>query len=173
MRCGVEFAALRAEPAESAEQVTQVLRGEELRVKERRGGWALVRTDYDYPGWIRESDLVGGAPLDLARTFVGTPYEWGGMTSAGIDCSGLVHMAFRLAGRLVPRDAWQQAEAGKVVAEPVAGDIVVYGEPVDHVAFWVGDGRILHATGREETRAVVEEEEPAALKERPRRVVRL
>src|SRR5436305_276334 len=63
LRCGIEVAALRAEPDASAEQVTQVLRGEELQVEEHRGGWVLVRTAYDYPGWIREGELVVGSPL--------------------------------------------------------------------------------------------------------------
>ena len=54
MRCAVEVAALRAEPHEDAEQVTQALRGEPLHVEERRNGWARVLTAYHYPGWVRE-----------------------------------------------------------------------------------------------------------------------
>lgn len=172
MRCAVEVAPLRAEPRDDAEQVTQALRGDPLEVERRAAGWAAVRTAYGYPGWVRDEHLTGDTPLELARTFVGAPYEWGGLSSAGIDCSGLVHLAYRLAGRLVPRDASQQDEAGVPVAEPGAGDLVVYGEPVDHVAFWLGDGRILHATGRDGL-GVVEETEPEALRVRPRRIVRL
>jgi gamma-D-glutamyl-L-lysine dipeptidyl-peptidase len=173
MRCGVDVAPLRAEARDDAEQVTQALRGEVLEVEERAGGWARVRTSYGYPGWIREEHVVGDTPLELARTYLGTPYEWGGMTSAGIDCSGLVHMAFRLAGRVVPRDAWQQDEAGTAVDEPDPGDLVTYGDPVGHVAFWVGGGRILHSTGRDGGVGVVEEEEPESLRARRRRFVRL
>jgi hypothetical protein len=173
MRCAVEVASVRAEPREDAEQVTQALRGELLRVEERRDGWARVVTPYDYPGWIREAELCGGSPLELARTFLGVPYEWGGLSAAGIDCSGLVHLAYRLCGTVVPRDAWQQDEAGTEVEEPQPGDLVTYGEPVDHVAFWAGEGRILHATGREGVGAVVEEPEPAELSLRRGRVVRI
>ena len=43
------------------------------------------------------------------------------MTERAIDCSGLVHMAYRRLGRLVPRDADQQEDAGVEVAEPGAG----------------------------------------------------
>jgi hypothetical protein len=172
MRCAVEVAALRAEPREDAEQVTQALRGELLAVEEKRDGWARVVTGYGYPGWIRSSELTGEAPLDVARTFVGTPYELGGLTAGGIDCSGLVHLAYRLCGVVVPRDADQQDDAGTEVAEPEPGDCITYGAPVDHIAFWVGGGAILHSTARDGL-GVVEEPEPEELRARRRRAVRL
>ena len=185
MRCGVDVAPLRAEPDDAAEQVTQALHGEPLRVEERRGEWARVVTAYDYPGWIRADALEDGegslpaaedgAPVELARSCLGTPYLWGGMTAQGIDCSGLVHMAYRRSGRLVPRDADQQHEAGSPVGDPEPGDLVLYADPgqrADHVAFWLGGGRILHSTGRDGL-GVVEEEEPNSLRSRRVGAVRL
>lgn len=174
---------VRAAPRVDAEQVTQALAGEPLTVESEEGGWALVRTAYDYPGWVRAEALDGtaaadwlvqraGDPVEEARAYLGCPYEWGGMTERGIDCSGLVHMAYRRLGRLVPRDADQQEAAGAPV-EPDqlrSGDLVCWG---DHVAFWLGGGRILHATGREGIRAVVEEEQPPELAARVRAYVRL
>jgi cell wall-associated NlpC family hydrolase len=179
---------LRSAPSDEAEQVTQSLPGEPLRVLEERGEWARVETAYAYPGWVRRAALggepdadwlraVAADPVDQARTLLATPYEWGGMTAAGIDCSGLVHMAFRACGRLVPRDADQQEEAGKRLSEVDlrAGDLITYGSPeeADHIAFWVGGGRILHATRRDGVDGVVEEGEPAELRERRRALVRL
>ncbi len=183
MRCAVDIAPVRAEPDDAAEQVTQALRGEPLRLEERRDGWARVVTAYDYPGWVRADALeegegelpadASGTPVDVARTYLGTRYLWGGMTAQGIDCSGLVHMAYRRLGRIVPRDADQQEEAATEVDVLRPGDLITYGDPVDHIAFWVGDGRILHSTGREDGIGVVEEREPEYLYARRHKLVRL
>jgi cell wall-associated NlpC family hydrolase len=84
------------------------------------------------------------------------------MSERGIDCSGLVHMAFRRVGIVVPRDSRQQEEAGEPVPEGdlEPGDVLCY---PGHVAFWVGEGRVLHASSREGLEEVVEEPEPAQL----------
>lgn len=169
-------APVRAAPDDRAEQVTQVLYGESLTVEDERDGWLSVRTAYDYPGWMRAETVSSGDPLAEARTYLGAPYEWGGMTEAGIDCSGLVHMAFRRTGAVVPRDAGQQEEAGVRIdsGHLRPGDLVTYGEEAaEHIAFWVGGGRILHATGRDAVECVVEESEPPELTGRRRYFIRL
>jgi cell wall-associated NlpC family hydrolase len=178
---------LRAAPDPGAEQVSEALPGEPLLVLETGDGWTRVRTAYGYPGWLPQ-EALGGAPdpgwlepsvaepLEHAKSLLGAPYLWGGMTERGIDCSGLVHMSFRATGRLVPRDADQQEDAGDPVGEPCPGDLISYGEAAgvaDHVAFWLGDGRILHATGRDGVNRVLEEPEPEELRLRRRRAFRL
>jgi cell wall-associated NlpC family hydrolase len=173
---------VRAEPIDTAEQVTQALPGEPLQVEHEWGGWARIRTAYDYPGWVLAGALDGsvdddwlvaraGDPVEEARAYLGAPYEWGGLTEQGIDCSGLVHMAYRRLGRLVPRDADQQQVAGESVPpdDVRRGDLVCYG---DHIAFWLGEGRILHATGREGVRRVLEEAHPPDLAAQVRAYVR-
>jgi gamma-D-glutamyl-L-lysine dipeptidyl-peptidase len=177
--CSVDVAAVRAEPSDDAERVTELLRGEPVAVEGLRDGWARIQTAYDYFGWVREEELggAGGDAVEQARRYLGTPYLWGGMTERGIDCSGLVHMAYRWIGRLVPRDADQQEAAGAPVADADLrqGDLVTYGagDQATHIAFWVGEGRILHSTEREGVDGVVEEIEPEDLKAQRRRLIRL
>ena len=186
MRCRLPIAPVRSEPRDDAEQVTQALLLEPLELEARRDGWASIVTAYGYRGWVAEEVLEDGAgtlpgpsgalPVAVARRFVGAPYEWGGLTKQGIDCSGLVHLAYRLCGQLVPRDSWQQEAAATPVAAGVErpGDLVAYGdgERADHIAFWLGDGRILHSTAREGL-GVVEEGEPPELLARRRFVRRM
>jgi len=172
---------VRAGPRDDAEQVTQALPGEPLTVEAERSGWARVRTAYDYPGWVLAEALDGavdegwlveraGDPVEEARTYLGCPYEWGGMSERGIDCSGLIHMAYRRLGRLVPRDADRQEAAGTPVPrdEPRRGDLVCYG---DHIAIWTSAGQIVHAS--QEQGQVVHEPHPKDLKARVRTVRRV
>ncbi len=151
---------------------------------ETRDAWARIETTYDYAGWVQVSALSAerpgrwlparreGDPVAEAREYLGAPYQWGGMTENGIDCSGLVHMAYRRLGTLVPRDARDQEAAGERAARPRRGDLVTYGQgpDADHIAFWLGNDRILHAVG---SRGVVEEPEPVELRRTRRRFVRL
>jgi hypothetical protein len=92
---------------------------------------------------FREDD-----PAEVARRFLGTPYLWGGKTSAGLDCSALVQLALQSAGYECPRDSDMQQQIGKPVAfsggeESLArGDLVFW---TGHVGFYAGEGRLLHA----------------------------
>ena len=87
----------------------------------------------------------GEAVAEAALMFLGTSYEWGGLTSEGIDCSGLVQAIHRRFGLLLPRNASQQEEAGHEVAvkNMQPGDLLCYG---DHIAVALEGGEIVHSS---------------------------
>jgi cell wall-associated NlpC family hydrolase len=101
--------------------------------------------------------LDGGSAderLRLARQFLGLRYLWGGTSSYGLDCSGLVHAVCRVLGVRVPRDANdQQTDLPPVDVDDVEpGDLYFFALPgkiVHHVGF-VSPKGMLHAseTGR-------------------------
>ena len=66
--------------------------------------------------------------VEAARSFTGTPYLTGGTTRGGIDCSGLVVMAYQSVNKPMPRISYQQAEAGTPVAEKelAPGDLIFF-----------------------------------------------
>jgi len=63
-----------------------------------------------------------------ARTYIGTPYKWGGNDRKGIDCSGLLVRSFESVGMKIPRTASQQIDLGKKVSlkKSREGDLVFF-----------------------------------------------
>lgn len=66
--------------------------------------------------------------IDEARTYIGTPYKWGGNDNKGIDCSGLLVRSFESIGLKIPRTTGQQIEIGKSVSlkKSKKGDLVFF-----------------------------------------------
>jgi cell wall-associated NlpC family hydrolase len=93
--------------------------------------------------------------LDIvAKSFLNTPYLWGGRTHYGIDCSGFTQAVFKLRGFDLKRDAWMQAEQGTVVdflAEAKLGDLAFFNNSegkITHVGIMLNNEQIIHASGR-------------------------
>jgi gamma-D-glutamyl-L-lysine dipeptidyl-peptidase len=161
------------------DRVTEVLAGEPvLTTGDRSDGRVAVVVpwqpstlgDAGYPGWVADADLGSEVeasptltvdpsvlvhdsddPVDLARHLLGTPYVWGGLSPHGIDCSGLVHLVHRTLGRVVPRDARDQAAALPAVPLDAVrrGDLYFFARPdrpAHHVGFVVEPGVMLHAS---------------------------
>lgn len=97
---------------------------------------------------IKKEDIA-----ENAKTFLGSPYLWGGKTFMGIDCSGLVQNAFRMSGIFLPRDSGQQASMGEtlnLIHEAEAGDIAFFDNEegiINHTGIVIEDQQIIHSSG--------------------------
>lgn len=93
------------------------------------------------------------AVIAVAESMLGAPYLWGGTSTLAPDCSGFTQTAYKAAGILLPRDAWQQGAAGIPVAsikDARPGDLFFYSKPggkINHVSMYLGNGKIIHSSG--------------------------
>ncbi len=91
--------------------------------------------------------------IAYAHTFLNTPYLWGGRTHFGIDCSGFAQAVYKQSGIQLKRDAWQQAEQGKLVdflQAALPGDLAFFDNEegrIIHVGIMLNNEQIIHASG--------------------------
>lgn len=138
--------------------------GSQLAIAREDGSFAVTREGTFVPKTHlaplnhREADFVG-----VAERFVGTPYLWGGKSSFGIDCSGLVQVSLTSAGTGCPRDSDMQQTALGRVLEPhersrlQRGDLIFW---KGHVAI-VRDGSTMVHANAHHMATVIEPTEPA------------
>ena len=95
-----------------------------------------------------------GKILDTARIFLGDKYYWGGRSAWGIDCSGLVNLAYRAWGMDLPRNADDQFAASKSVSREKLqpADLIFSADSakpskINHVMLYAGSGMLIEATG--------------------------
>lgn len=97
---------------------------------------------------VRPIDAVEHDPVGVAERLLGVPYFFGGRSSRGIDCSGLVQLSLALCGMAAPRDSDQQRALGKPLADgaPLTrGDLVCF---EGHVGLMVDGEALIHANRR-------------------------
>lgn len=107
-----------------------------------------TRASLDYRGNRPGQDVVA-----VAKTLVGMPYQYGGATPDGFDCSGLVQYAYHEIGLQVPRTTNAQLQYAQTirVANIRAGDVLFFrvsDRKVSHVGIYAGEGWFIHAPSR-------------------------
>lgn len=89
-----------------------------------------------------------------ATKYLNAPYLWGGKSPFGIDCSGFTQMVFKMLGKRILRDAYQQAQMGESVdfiLTTKIGDLAFFGNSdnkITHVGIILGNNKIIHAHGK-------------------------
>lgn len=147
--------------------------GEELIVTEDDGDWVKIDLDGD-AGYVSKDYVeistqlpkamtmtevkygqgVSDVRVDLisyATQFVGNPYVWGGTSlTKGADCSGFVLSIYAKYGVYLPHSSKAQANCGTRIdaSEAQPGDLFFYGsgKSISHVAIYIGNGQIVHAS---------------------------
>ena len=138
------------------------------------GKWVEVMLPSGRTGWVLKKDVrplgertdirLGDSAEGLvsiekmedvirqAYSLLGVPYLWGGMSSKGVDCSGLVRICFLMNDILLPRNATQQIKCGKEVniKDIQRGDLIFFGNTetgaITHVGIYLGNGEFIHAS---------------------------
>ena len=90
--------------------------------------------------------------VDLAQSFLGTPYLWGGKSSLGFDCSGFVQSVFKAHDIKLPRDSYLQADrfVNEIkLNEAHPGDLLFFAEKneISHLAISLGGKDLINSRG--------------------------
>ena len=164
---------VRDEANTDSHVITMMPEGEELEVLEVLDGWVKINVDSD-EGYVSSDYVSIATELPKAQTmtevrygqgvsdvrvslvsyatqFVGNPYVWGGTSlTRGADCSGFVMSVFANYGISLPHSSRAQANCGTKISASDAqpGDLFFYGNgsSINHVAIYIGGGRVVHAS---------------------------
>jgi len=164
---------VRDETNTDSHVITMMPEGEELEVIEVLDGWVKINVDSD-EGYVSSDYVSIATELPKAQTmtevrygqgisdvrvslvsyatqFVGNPYVWGGTSlTRGADCSGFVMSVFANYGISLPHSSRAQANCGTKISASDAqpGDLFFYGNgsSINHVAIYIGGGRVVHAS---------------------------
>lgn len=147
---------VRTAPSTDASTLGLLPYGTSVQLVERVGEWYKINFQ-NQAGYIFGTYVSVKEPtaydkrmqlLEIAKTYIGTPYLYGGTTPSGFDCSGFVQYVYNKMGISLPRTSYSQATVGTQISYEnlVPGDIVCFGyDSINHVGIYVGDGMYIHS----------------------------
>ena len=113
---------------------------------------AKTITEFKYGSGVSD---VRAEVVEYATQFVGNRYVWGGTSlTNGVDCSGFTMQVFAKYGISLPHSSKAQPSYGTKIdaSEAQPGDLFFYGSgrSINHVAIYMGDGQIVHASNKKD-----------------------
>lgn len=166
---------VRAEKSTEAAVLSQVGNSEAFTVNSVADGWVEISVD-DSVGYISQDYVTLAQALPTAKTieqvkygdgvsdvrasvvsyalqFVGNRYVWGGTSlEKGVDCSGFTMRILGKYGISLPHSSKAQPSYGTKISasEAKPGDLFFYGSgrSISHVAIYIGNGQIVHASNK-------------------------
>ncbi len=167
---------VRSQPNVSSDRIAQLNYGAQITILGEVSGWYQIsvqgRTGYVSAGYVSTTPLGGGgtvtpAPVTpgnattaqqvvaIAKSYLGTPYVYGGMSPSGFDCSGFTAYVYKQVGINLIHGASSQMTASNGVSvsrdQLQPGDLVFFrasgsSYPATHVGIYVGDNCFIHAS---------------------------
>ncbi len=114
----------------------------------------LTVLGHDFEGKTSNIKLSKSQLIETALIYLNSPYQWGGKSPFGIDCSGFTQMVYKINGYQLKRDASQQATQGEplsFIEESEPGDLAFFDNDegkITHVGIMMKDNYIIHAHGK-------------------------
>ena len=141
---------------------------------DERIGFVKKQDAVPYSSWLKNNPSNAKSIESAAKSMLGIPYLWGGTSPKGNDCSGFTKTVYLMNGFVIPRDASQQVNAGKVIDKNLRfeglekGDLMFFGTPatkdkkqrVTHVGIWLGNnkGEFIHSSSNVHLSSIHENE---------------
>lgn len=147
------FSQDQAQAKQQTAQATQLATAQRAYQTAQGSTGYTATNDYKAPTGGSGPQIPGdtrGNIIKLASTLTATPYVWGGTTTKGFDCSGLVQYVYNKMGIKLPRVSQQQATVGTrtTIDKLKPGDLVAWGSSPStstHIAIYAGNGQIWEA----------------------------